>query len=102
MSIFQSLWNALLDISVVIIDLYTWVVIIGAVLSWLIAFSVVNRGNRLVSTVSDLCFRLTEPVLAPIRRKVPTIGGLDLSPVVLILGLLFIKYFLFYVKAGQA
>lgn len=74
-----------------VIDLYIWVVIISAILSWLIAFDVVNRRNRAVYTIADALHRLTDPVLRPIRRALPDLGGLDISPVVLILGLIFLR-----------
>lgn len=74
-----------------IIQIYIWVVIISAVLSWLIAFNVVNTNNRFVYTVVDVLYRMTEPALSRIRRILPDLGGIDLSPVVLILGLYFIQ-----------
>jgi YggT family protein len=83
--------HALLAFIAGVINLYIWVVIIGAVLSWLIAFDVVNRRNRAVFTIADALYRLTEPALRPIRKVLPDLGGLDISPVILILGLIFIK-----------
>jgi YggT family protein len=74
-----------------LISLYIWVLIIGAVLSWLVAFNVVNTRNRFVYTVGDVCYRLTEPALRPIRRLLPNLGGVDISPVILILLLWFIR-----------
>jgi YggT family protein len=74
-----------------VIDIYVWILIASAVLSWLVAFNVVNTRNPFVATVGDVLYRLTEPVLAPIRRILPNFGGLDISPVVLILLLIFIK-----------
>lgn len=74
-----------------IIQLYVWVIIIQAVLSWLVAFGVVNTQNRFVYTVGDVLNRLTEPALRPIRRVLPDLGGIDISPVVLILGLYFLQ-----------
>ena len=71
------------------IELYIWVVIIGAILSWLIAFNVVNTSNQLVYTIADFMYRITEPALRPIRRIVPDLGGIDISPVILILLLIF-------------
>jgi YggT family protein len=68
-----------------LITLYIWVLIIGAVLSWLVAFNVVNTRNRFVYTVGDMCYRLTDPALRPIRRMLPNLGGMDISPVILIL-----------------
>src|SRR3954468_17591305 len=66
-----------------ILEIYKWVVIAWIVLSWLISFNVVNTRNRFVYVVSDVLYRVTEPVLRPIRRVVPNVGGLDLSPLVL-------------------
>ena len=72
-----------------VIDLYIWVLIAGAILSWLIAFNVVNTQNRFVYSVGDFLYRVTEPVLRPIRRYLPNLGGIDISTLVLILLLLF-------------
>jgi YggT family protein len=76
---------------VLVIDLYVWVVIAGAILSWLIAFNVVNTNNRFVYQVADMLYRVTEPSLRPIRSILPNLGGIDISPVILILFLLFIR-----------
>ena len=81
----------LIGFIVLVIDLYIWVVIISAILSWLIAFNVVNTSNRFVYTVADVLYRLTEPALRPIRNVIPNLGGIDISPVILILLLLFIR-----------
>ncbi|HXG78439.1 MAG TPA: YggT family protein [Methyloceanibacter sp.] len=81
----------LIGFIVLVIDLYIWVVIAGAILSWLIAFNVVNTQNRFVYTVADMLYRVTEPALRPIRRIIPNLGGIDISPVILILMLLFIR-----------
>lgn len=94
MAVITSLLVALVYIVLVVLDLYFWVIIIGAVLSWLIAFDVVNRQNRVVHMIGDIYSRLTEPVLRHIRRFVPYVNGIDLSPFVLILGIMFIKVFL--------
>jgi YggT family protein len=74
-----------------VISLFIWVVIIEAVLSWLVAFDVVNTRNKFVGTIGDICHRISTPVLAPIRKFVPPLGGVDLSPIVLIIGLNFIS-----------
>ena len=74
-----------------IIDLYVWVIILSAVLSWLVAFDVVNMRNRFVYLVGDTLNRLTEPVYRPVRRFLPDMGGLDLSPLIVILGLWFLR-----------
>lgn len=81
----------LIRIVLLVIDLYIWVVIIQAIMSWLVAFNVINGYNRFVATVGEVLYRLTEPVLAPIRRRMPALGGVDLSPLVLILGLIFVQ-----------
>ncbi len=83
--------HALIGFIAMVISLYIWVIIIGAILSWLIAFDVVNRRNRAVYTIADSLYRLTEPALRPIRKVMPDLGGLDISPVILILGLIFIR-----------
>ncbi len=74
-----------------VLRLYIWIVIAAAVLSWLVAFNVANPRNRFVYVLGDILNRLTEPALRPIRRIVPLVGGLDLSPLVLILLLAFAR-----------
>ena len=81
----------LIGFLVLVIDLYIWVIIIGAVLSWLIAFNVLNTHNRFVYQIADMLYRVTEPALRPIRRVIPNLGGIDISPVILILFLIFIR-----------
>lgn len=81
----------LLRVLFVVIDLYIWALIISVVMSWLVAFNVVNTRNRFVYLVMDVLYRLTEPALRPIRRILPNFGGLDLSPLVLILILWFVQ-----------
>jgi len=85
-----------------VIDLYVWVIIIGAVLSWLVAFNVVNTRNRFVWAVGDFIHRISEPALRPIRSILPNLGGIDISPLVLILLLIFAKQVLsrLYVSGG--
>lgn len=72
-----------------VLSLYLWILIIHIVLSWLIAFNVVNTYNRFVNTVGGFTSQLTEPALKRIRRFVPTIGSIDLSVMVLILLIIF-------------
>ena len=74
-----------------IIDIYVWVIILSAVLSWLVAFDIVNMRNRFVYLVGDALNRITEPVYRPIRRFLPDMAGLDLSPLIVILGLWFLR-----------
>ena len=75
---------------VYVIQLYIWVIIASAIFSWLIAFNVVNTQNRFVYSVADMLYRVTEPALRPIRSILPNLGGIDISPVILILILMFI------------
>jgi YggT family protein len=81
----------LIEIVIVAIDLYIWAIIISAILSWLIAFDVINTTNRFVYTILDFLWRITEPALRPIRSFLPNLGGIDISPIVLILGLFFVQ-----------
>lgn len=74
-----------------IIEIYVWLLIAQAILSWLLAFGVINRYNRTVSVIGDFLYRITEPLLRPIRSILPNFGGLDVSPVVLILILYFVR-----------
>ena len=78
-----------------VINLFIWAVIIAAVLSWLIGFNIINIQNKLVYIIASALNKLTEPFLSPIRRLLPNIGGLDLSPVILILLLIFIRNLVF-------
>ncbi|HBK93171.1 MAG TPA: YggT family protein [Parvularcula sp.] len=70
-----------------VIQLYSFVLIIAVILSWLIGFNVVNRHNQLVDALWRTCTALTEPLLRPIRNMLPNMGGIDISPIILILGL---------------
>lgn len=82
-SIFQLLYVAL--------DLYVWILIISAIISWLTVFNVLDTRNRFVYTIGDLLYRLTEPALRPIRRVLPNLGGVDISPILLILAIFFLQ-----------
>ena len=73
------------------ISIYIWILIASAILSWLVAFNIINTQNRVVYAIGDFLYRITEPALRPIRRILPNLGGIDLSPVVLILLLVFIR-----------
>ncbi len=74
-----------------IIALYMWALIISVVLSWLVQFNVINTSNRFVYTIGDFLYRITEPILGRIRSVVPSVGGIDLSPMLLILALVFLR-----------
>ena len=88
--------RALLDVILLVLQLYVWLLIASAVLSWLVAFNVVNPHNSFVRSVGEFLYRITEPVLAPIRSLLPNLGGLDLSPMVLILIIFFIQQVIGY------
>ena len=75
--------RAILDIINVILDLYVWLLIASAILSWLIAFNVVNTRNQFVASVAEFLYKITEPVLRPIRNIMPNFGGLDISPIIM-------------------
>ena len=82
-----------------VITIYLWVIIINAILSWLVAFNILNTQNRFVFSILDATYKLTDPVLNKIRRFVPTFGSADISPIILILVLMFIRNLVFEVFA---
>ena len=88
--------RAILDIILIVLDLYVWLLIASAILSWLIAFNVVNTRNQFVAAVSEFLWRITEPVLRPIRSFMPSLGGLDISPIIVILIIMFIQRVITY------
>ncbi len=92
---------AVVNLLLTIIDLYWWVVIAMAVMSWLIAFDVVNTRSQAVYSLWNALNALTEPVLRPIRNILPSFGGLDISPIVLLLALSFLKDLIARAGAGQ-
>src|SRR5260370_36006076 len=83
--------RAVLDIVLIVLDLYVWLLIASAILSWLIAFNVVNTRNQLVAAVAECLYRITKPILAPIRSVMPNLGGLGISPMNLIPKRMFIQ-----------
>ena len=82
-----------------VITIYLWIIIINAILSWLVAFNVLNTQNRFVFSVLDVTYKLTDPALNKIRRFLPTFGSIDVSPVVLILLLMFLRNIIFEIFA---
>jgi YggT family protein len=86
--------NSILILFNDIVRLYIWVLIINAAASWLVAFNVINTSNRFVYLVLETTYKLTDPPLSFIRRYVPTLGTVDISPIILILGLIFLRNFL--------
>jgi YggT family protein len=83
--------RSILYVILIVLDLYIWLLIAAAVLSWLVAFNVVNSRNQFVAMVGDFLFRITEPVLRPIRNMLPNLGGIDISPIIVILIIIFIQ-----------
>ena len=82
-----------------IITIYLWIIIINAVLSWLVAFNVLNTQNRFVFSILDTTYKLTDPALSKIRRFIPMFGSIDISPVILILFLMFLRNIIFEIFA---
>jgi len=78
-----------------IVGLYIWILIINAIISWLVAFNILNTSNRFVYSVLEVSYKLTSPALNFIRRYLPNLGSIDISPVILILGLMFLRNFVF-------
>ena len=83
--------NALIWLFDTVVQLFIYVLIASAILSWLVAFNVVNVRNPIVSQIGEVLYRITEPVLRPIRNLLPNLGGVDISPIILILLLLFVS-----------
>jgi YggT family protein len=83
--------RALLDVILLALQFYTYLVIGAAILSWLVAFNVVNARNDVVRAIWDFLYRATEPALRPIRRILPNLGGIDVSPIILLLGIFFVQ-----------
>ena len=81
-----------------VLYLYTMVVVAQVILSWLVSFNVVNTRNRFVYMIGDFLHRATDPALKPIRKVMPNLGGLDISPIVLILGLIFVQRLLIDIR----
>jgi YggT family protein len=78
-----------------IVGLYIWILIINAVISWLVAFNVLNTSNRFIYSLLDVSYKLTDPPLNVIRKYLPNLGSIDISPIVLILGLMFLRNLVF-------
>lgn len=85
---------ALIQTIVMALDLYWWIIIASAIFSWLYAFNVVNSKNQFVGSIGNMLYRLTEPALRPIRRFMPDLGGVDISPIILLLILFFLRQFI--------
>ena len=81
------------------ITIYLWIIIINAILSWLVAFNVLNTQNRFVFSILDTTYKLTDPALSKIRRFIPMFGSIDISPIILILFLMFLRNIIFEIFA---
>ena len=82
-----------------VITIYLWIIIINAILSWLVAFNVLNTQNRFVFSVLDVTYKLTDPALNKIKRFIPNFGSIDISPIILILILMFLRNIIFEIFA---
>ena len=91
--------NSILVLFNDIVRLYIWVLVINAAASWLVAFNVINTSNRFVYSVLEISYKLTEPPLSFIRKYIPSIGSIDISPIILILGLMFLRNLVFELLA---
>jgi|TARA_B110000971_G_C19994512_1_gene493623 YggT family protein len=86
--------NSILILFNDIVRLYIWVLIINAVASWLVAFNIINTSNRFVYLVLETTYKLTNPPLRLIRSYIPNLGTVDISPIILVLGLIFLRNFI--------
>jgi YggT family protein len=88
--------NPFIWLILTVLDIYFWVILATVIMSWLVAFNVINGSNPYVRQVGHALRRLTEPFLGPIRRFLPDLGGIDVSPIVLLIALSFVRYLVIY------
>ncbi|MGE3244853.1 MAG: YggT family protein [Beijerinckiaceae bacterium] len=88
--------RALIEVFLIVLDIYVYVVFAAVIMSWLLAFNIVNFGNNIVRAIWNGLNALTEPVLGPIRRIMPNLGAIDISPIVLLLGIILIQKLIQY------
>ncbi|UUP17434.1 YggT family protein [Nitratireductor thuwali] len=86
--------TALIQTIIMALDIYWWLIIGSAIFSWLYAFNVVNPNNQFVGTIGNFLYKVTEPALRPIRNVMPDLGGIDISPIILLLLLFFVRQFI--------
>lgn len=84
----------ILDVIIILLDMYVYVIIAAVILSWLIAFNVINTRNQIVAMVVDFLYRVTEPVFRPVRNFLPNLGGIDFSPLVVLLVIYVIRRYI--------
>lgn len=92
--------NPILALVLQVLNIYEWIVIATVIVSWLVAFNVVNMSNQFMRQGAYILAQLTEPLLQPIRNTLPNLGGVDLSPIVLLVGLWFVRYSLVWAFGG--
>jgi len=88
--------RAILDVIMIALDIYVWIIIASAIFSWLYAFNVVNARNQFVASIGNFLYSATEPALRPIRRFLPNLGSIDISPIVLLLGIFLLQRIIVY------
>ena len=88
--------NAIIFIIYQALNFYWWIVILSVIFSWLYAFNVINSSNRFVDAVGRFLYNVTEPIYRPIRRYMPDLGGIDITPIIVLLIITFLQYFLVY------
>lgn len=88
--------NAIIFIIYQILNFYWWIVILSAIFSWLYAFNVINSSNDFVNMIGRFLYQLTEPVYRPIRRFVPNLGGIDITPIIVLFAIMFLQYLLIH------
>ncbi|MGV1916487.1 YggT family protein [uncultured Agrobacterium sp.] len=86
--------DAVITVISLALDIYWWILIASAIFSWLYAFNVINSSNQFVNAIGNFLYQATEPVLRPIRNRLPNMGGIDLSPLIVLLAIVFIKMIL--------
>ena len=90
--------NPIAALLIELLEFYKWVVLAAVIVSWLAAFNVINEHNNVVRTLLRILYALTEPVFRPVRRVIPTVAGLDLSPILVLLAIWFLQYTITYIS----
>lgn len=86
--------NAVIFIIYQILNFYWWIVVLAVIFSWLYAFNVINNSNQFVNSVGRFLYQMTEPVFAKIRQFLPSLGGIDISPIIVLFAIMFLQYLL--------
>ena len=88
--------NAIIFIIYQALNFYWWIVILAAIFSWLYAFNVINSSNQFVNMIGRFLYQLTEPVFSRVRRFIPDLGGIDISPIIVLFAIMFLQYLLIH------